>query len=757
MSISSPTPRESGGAHSIAVIGAGPRGVGFLERLAANLDDLWGEHPLVVHLVDPFPPGPGRIWRYDQSPLLKLNSMAEDVTMFTDESSTIEGPVRPGPSLGEWVADVRSGAVDVTLVDNALEAEVQQLTGTSFPTRRLQSLYLDWFYRQAVAALGDTVRVEVHPAAAVRVDETGTGTQVVVLGDGISLAVDLVLYSVGHNGAEPAPEHAGLADFAGRHGLYYLPPAFTADADTAAILPGQSVIVRGFGLAAVDLTVLLTEGRGGRFTRHPNGKLEYSASGREPRLFIGSRRGVPYHSKISSSLVGDPPLPRFFTPEIAAELERARTSIDFAADVWPLIAQDMLWGYYRELFTGHPERVSGTWADFSEGFAAIDPRALLVATARAALAGTGVGTGTDDPVIEHDARLFRALVDETVADPIDRVFLPDFDRPLAGSSFESPAQLQRALREYIRRDLTLRTGPEHSGTLGLFLALLNGLFTLSNIVDSPKWSARSRVRDIHGWWLGYFSYVASGPPGHRLEEILALSEAGIVEFLGSDVWVEADESAGVFRAGGANVDRVVTATALVEARLPATSIARSDNELLRSLVITGSGVEHVVTDDGFAATTGLLAVRQKDKRIIGSSGEHHARRYAIGPYTNSPFVGAFSRPRTNAISFRENDKVARAVLCRLTAIANSPEEETMSLDHNAPRSLRTALGAAVVALAAVMLSGCGAVTMIGWAWRRFGRTWTEYFVVGPHVFDEMALSIAPQEYVRLVGACGREG
>jgi len=62
---------------TLAVVGAGPRGVGVLERLGANSGLLRGRR-LEVHLIDPFPPGPGRVWRYDQSPLLRMNSMPED-------------------------------------------------------------------------------------------------------------------------------------------------------------------------------------------------------------------------------------------------------------------------------------------------------------------------------------------------------------------------------------------------------------------------------------------------------------------------------------------------------------------------------------------------------------------------------------------------------------------------------------------------------------------------------------------------------
>lgn len=112
-----------------------------------------------------------------------------------------------------------------------------------------------------------------------------------------------------------------MGAFAARHRLTYLPPAFTADSDLSALGPGEPVLVRGFGLAFIDLMVLLTEGRGGTYTTGADGRPTYRPSGREPVLHVGSRRGVPYHSKIGYELSGEqPPLPRFFGPDEVDEL-----------------------------------------------------------------------------------------------------------------------------------------------------------------------------------------------------------------------------------------------------------------------------------------------------------------------------------------------------------------------------------------------------------------------------------------------------
>ena len=613
---------------SIAILGAGPRGVGVLERIAANLGET-GE-PLVVHLVDPFPTGAGRLWRFDQSPLLKLNSMAEDVTMFTDESSTIDGPIVSGPSLIEWAELVREGGItDVSIDDPLVAAELHGLQARSFPTRRLHSFYLRWFYERARASLPASVTVVEHATTAVAVIEGDR--QLVRLANGAEIDADVVVYALGHIGVEPAAEHRPLIDFAAATGAHYVPPAYTADADLSAIEAGAHVIVRGMGLAAVDLVVLLTEGRGGRFVTAESGELEYLASGNEPRLHLGSRRGVPYHSKITSSLVAPRVEPRFFTADVAAALARTHPRLGFIEHVWPLIAKELLWGYYYELFVGHPDRVLTGWADFSESL-------------------------VREP---WNSALLRERIAAVVPDPRDRLDLENFDRPLAGETFATTEQLQQRVREYIADDLYARSAPEHSASLALFYSLLFSLFDLGTIIDSPNWTANARANELPRWWLNYFSFVASGPPGHRLDELLALSRAGVVQFLGADLRV--DIQGDRFVASSASVPHTVAARTLIDARLPETDVAASDNPLLRQLVDSGVGAEELVADATFTGSTGRIRVDDR-ARLIGADGRAHPHRFAVGAYTSAPFVGAFARPRTNAVSFRENDRVARAVL-----------------------------------------------------------------------------------------------
>ncbi|MFE7121010.1 FAD/NAD(P)-binding protein [Streptomyces sp. NPDC057654] len=600
---------------SVVIVGAGPRATGVIERIAANAPELLDGARLDIHLVDPHPPGGGRIWRHDQSRLLWMNSMAEDVTMFGDESVEQEGPVRPGPSLAEWAELVRTGALAVDL-EPETAAELAELTGQTFASRRLQSAYLGWVYERALADLPPHITVHEHRRRATRVSGPRDGRQQVWLADRPTpLLADLVVLALGHLDAEPDAEQSALAAFAQEHQLTHIPPEFTADSDLSALRPGEPVIVRGFGLAFIDLMVLLTEGRGGRYTDDgPDGALIYHPSGREPVLHVGSRRGVPYHSKLGYPLRGEaPPLPRFFGPaEVDALLARPGP-LDFRRDVWPLIEKELGFAHYHRLFTAHPHRTSVDWPDFEEKYAACDP---------------------GGPELQ-------ALVTASVPDPADRLDLDTLDRPLAGLRHTDADSLQDGLRGYIEADLARAHDPAHSPDLAVFLALLS------------VYGQLVRLGDVGPWWHGFFSYLASGPPGPRLRQLLALSRAGVVRFLGADMTVTADPERGVFRADGASVPgHAVEARALVEARLPAPSVVRSRDTLLRGL--------H--TDGAAATPAGLLAVDPVDLRVLDRTGRPHPRRFAVGAHTDARSSGAFARPRTNAPAFRQNDATARALL-----------------------------------------------------------------------------------------------
>lgn len=77
----------------IAIVGAGPRGTSCLEHICASVQELLHcDGKLTVHVVDPYPPGPGRVWRLDQPPQLLMNTVASQITVPTDAKLGCKGP-----------------------------------------------------------------------------------------------------------------------------------------------------------------------------------------------------------------------------------------------------------------------------------------------------------------------------------------------------------------------------------------------------------------------------------------------------------------------------------------------------------------------------------------------------------------------------------------------------------------------------------------------------------------------------------------
>lgn len=634
---------------TIGFIGGGPRAIGIVERLIANVTELAPERPLEVVTFDPHPAGPGRIWRYEQSPSLRMNSLAQDVAIFADDTCRIAGPLVTGPTLAEWADLVRRGEIAFVAPDDRVDAEIRVLGPQGFATRRLFSCYLRWYYDHVRSLAPPSIAIEEVTGSVVGVAEADGRHVVTYVGpNGIAASreVDIVVYTVGHTDAEPTPDEVLTLELAARHGLGYWPSHFASDADLSAIPAGEPLLVRGLGLSFIDVVVRLTLDRGGVQTHDPDAPVgfrsTYIPSGREPRIVAGSRRGVPYHAKITSHLHGEQPgyATTFLTRDALTAMLDGQDVVDFDRDVWPVIVREMAWWHYREIFTGHPERARTPWASFAETF-------------------------REEPL--GSPRLAAAI--REALDPDDVFDIDALDRPLSGVRAGSLADLQGHLAGYIQRDIHLRESEDHSETLAVFFAVLACYGVVGESLGHPAWSLESRLDAIPRRWHGFFSYLDSGPPPVRLELLLALMRAGLLTFLGGGMTVGIDAEADAFVATSAHQPERVRATRLLDAFHPRRTIAHSADPALRDLVASGAGVEQLLPAPAGPVSTSRLQVDFERGNVVRPDGTAHVRRFAVGDFTSGPPAAAFSRPRTNARTFRENDSMARQLLA---AVVESP-------------------------------------------------------------------------------------
>ncbi|MFD5100166.1 FAD/NAD(P)-binding protein [Streptomyces albidochromogenes] len=616
---------------ALAVVGAGPRGTSVLERLCASVSALAPDTRLTVHVVDPAPPGAGQVWRTGQSAELLMNTVASQVTLFTDPSVACEGPIRPGPSLYEWAASRGGGTPPGEAA----------LGPDDYPTRARYGRYLEWVFRQVVRGAPESVTVRVHAARAVRLQDAPGGAQTLTLDNGETLTgLGAVVLAQGHLPVHEDPAQSHLAAYAARHGLRHLPPANPADLDLSALAPGEPVLLRGLGLNFFDHMALLTAGRGGAFTRAAGGGLVYHPSGREPRLYAGSRRGVPHQARGDNA---KGPYgrhePLLLTPRVIAAF-RARADAgdppDFLAEIWPLVAKEVETVYY-EVLLGAAARGTGF-------------RGRFLATAHGGAQEAAVLDGFGVP---HDERWCWDLT----------------ARPYTGHTFRDPADHRAWLLRHLRRDAAHAALGNVAGPRKAALDVLRDLRNeLRQIVDHAGLPGTSRRDHLDRWYTPLNAFLSIGPPRRRIEEMTALIEAGVLDVIGPRTTVET--------AGGAFVARSpdvpgseIAATTLVEARLPEPDLRRTADELLARLLKTGQCRPHTV--DGYE--TGGLDVTRRPYRLIDRQGQVHPRRFAFGVPTEGVHwvTAAGARPGVDSVTLADADAVARAALRAATALGTT--------------------------------------------------------------------------------------
>ncbi|WP_079102313.1 FAD/NAD(P)-binding protein [Streptomyces sp. TP-A0356] len=622
---------------SVALVGAGPRGTSVLERLCASAPELLPPGGrLTVHVVDPAPPGPGRVWRTAQSPELLMNTVACQVTLFTDESVECAGPIRPGPSLYEWARDTGAGADG--------EPGAGTLGPDDYPTRAQYGRYLEWLFGRVVEGAPDSLRVVVHTARATRLDDTPDGRQTLTLSTGRTLTgLSAVVLAQGHLPAVADAAQRRLSEQAARHGLRHVPPANPADVDLSALAPGEPVLLRGLGLNFFDHMALLTTGRGGRFTRTDAG-LRYLPSGREPRLYASSRRGVPYQAR------GDNAkgpygrhAPLLLTDEVIARFRKRADSgeaPDFLAEIWPLVAKEVETVYYEALLA----RRDGERPGFRDRF---------LATA-------------------HRGPEESAVLDAFGIPPADRWCWDRVSRPYAGHTFSSPSEWRSWLLDQLREDAAQAALGNVAGPLKAALDVLRDLRNeLRLIVDHGGLSGVSRRDHLDRWYTPLNAFLSIGPPRRRIEEMTALIEAGVLEVVGPRLEVRAEPGAWVAHSPDVP-GSTVSARTLVEARLPEPDLRRTADELLADLLRTGGCRPHRV--GGYE--TGGVDVTPRPYRLINRQGVAHPRRFAFGVPTEGVHwvTAAGARPGVDSVTLSDADAVARAVL-RAAATETEPHTE----------------------------------------------------------------------------------
>ena len=667
------------------MIGAGPRGTSVLERLLANWASAGPAGTLHVDVIDPYPAGPGHVWQPGQSRLYLMNTQSFYPTVIPEDQG-LAAPLA-GHTFDQW-RELQQRRPDPSLTDEE-RAEVSGLGQTDFPSRALYGRYLRSTLEELLTRLPAGVTVDFHPATATSVRHAAAGPGDpsaapeksavrfdVALDDGTVLTVDSVVLALGHLDAQLNPEQRELRSAAEELGLLYVPPAAPADVDWSVIPAGRHVLVRGMGLNFFDVMGQLTEGRGGRFlAAEANGELTYQPSGREPLIIAASRRGTPYRAK--ATLTGYYPGAvqlRYCTEAAIAKFADSGIRPSFDYDLWPLLHRDAIWAYYSTLARSQPDAVLTGPAEFLRA---------LDESLRPHAHSTGKWENAAESVVAVHIR------------EAHRLNLLGLAAPLAGRSFDSRAELDAAVVEYLLDDARRSALGEDDPVKMAIGALHHGRAVLKTAVADSGITDESWVAGLRGWFESFVEGLASGPPALRAAQLAALARAGVVRFVGPDPKFGVDRRARMFTAASPWVDETdggteesvdggseilggavtgaVCATAMIEALAPANRVAVNASPLLEQLLAEGLVRPRLMmTVEGIPVQTSGLDVVTHPYRPLGANGSVTDGLYVLGLQLSATqwgtAIAAEARPTSGPVyrsgqrTLRDADEIARDIL-----------------------------------------------------------------------------------------------
>jgi uncharacterized NAD(P)/FAD-binding protein YdhS len=613
---------------SVAIIGFGSRGLGVLERivaLARASDAATDEHPVTVHIIDPAGTGAG-VHGTGQPDYLLLNTTCGQISMFPDRLSVGAQTAARGPSLYDWAV-----ARGLRLAPDGFSVGTtgRELRPTDFLPRRVLGEYLAWFSDHLRKQMPTSVRLVTHRTEAVDITKPNGGeAMVIALADGGSVPADHAFLTTGYTG-NAAPHIDALITEP-----YPLPERL------AAIAPGQSVAVGGFGLSAMDVISCLTIGRGGRY-RRDQGDPEYLPSGAEPRIVLYSRSGVPCRARplVTRFEISYDPL--VFTKAAVDAMRDTTGALDFDADIMPLILTEMRIAYRR----------------CQARCEAPDAEQALVAELRAA-----PGQAIEARLDELDAE--RGRFDAAAT----------FDGS-AGIRLGDGAAYQRWFADTLRRDLGegllgFAWSPVKAA-LDIFMELRD---TVRYVADFACLTPASRD-DFYRRVVPLMNRAVVGPQYERHAELLALMDAGLVEVpLGPAPAIVKNGDRWRITSTRLAVPERREVDWLVPAQVPLPGVAGSASPLLSALARKGwIRPSH----PGSSLVPGVDVDR--DQHPLAANGQPNQRIWVLGPlcegatfYNNLvPSPGVYSRPVADA------HRCAAAMLAAPSAA--SPRLNTLAL------------------------------------------------------------------------------
>jgi hypothetical protein len=589
-------------AHTVAIVGLGPKGLYCLERLLAEFNARPLNHPLHIHLFNRSVHfGASPIYDPAQPDYILVNISVGEIDLWS-----VEDP----PAVAGRGLDF------VSWYQETFQPQTP-LKGDEYLSRAIVGRYLNEGFARILRHLPSSVTVSCHVGEVVDVRPNGRVYQLGFVpassGQAEEIHAEKVLLATGHSRLMPGIAETRYQAFAARHdnSALFVPFVYPVVETMRQIPAGARVAMLGVGLTFIDALLELTEGRGGRFERGADGVLAYTPGGAEPHVvFPFSRTGLPMTPKAHDLPIFSRPL-TFFTHSALAELRRRTPDgrLDFERDLWPLFELEMELHYYRVLFGDGDERKR--------------------------LEACG-----------DDAQAMRRVIDAYLrAHPAQERFdyRPVLD-PVGARRFESGAEFDAFVARYMEEEIArAREGHAGSGIKSAIDIWYEVRTVLGSFLQFGGLHPEAHRKLIEHYYPR-LKRVAFGPPIINIEKLLALQRAGLLDFsVAQSPRVLTDESSGCFELRCDEIpDAFAQAEILVDARYPSTDIPRDATPLYRNLHrrrMVRAFENRLTTREHSAYRPGAIDMTEDTRFVVDGEGVGNEDIAVIGIPTEGNLVG----------------------------------------------------------------------------------------------------------------------
>jgi len=532
-------------AHSVAIVGLGPKGLYCLERLLAEFNSRPLRHALQIHIFNRSAHfGASPIYDPEQPEYILVNVSIGEIDLWTME----EPPIVAG-----------RGPDFVTWYQETLRPDMP-LTGNEYLSRAVVGRYLIEGFNRVLKHLPTNVTVSCHVGEVLDIRPRGRDYGLEFVGEGgqtEEFHADKVLLATGHSRLVPGAEEKRCHAFAGRHAAAaYIPFVYPVVESMKQISARSRVAMKGMGLSFIDAVLELTEGRGGSFERLVSGSLAYMPSGREPSSIMAfSRTGLPMTPKAWDQPLVPRPL-TFFVPDALAELIRRTPNgkLDFEKDLWPLFELEMELNYYC----------------------------------------VAIGTGAERAWLEAcgpDAEAMRRIIDSYLRSHPEqgRFDYRQVIDPVGKRRFESGVEFASFVERYMEQEIgRARLGQVGSGVKAAIEIWYEVRSALGSVIQFGGLTPESHQKLIE-YYYPRLKRVAFGPPIINIEKLLALQRAGLLDFsVARNPRLLTDERRGCFELQCDEIPGAVAqAEILIDATYPPAHIPLDAMPLYRNLLRRG--------------------------------------------------------------------------------------------------------------------------------------------------------------------------